>query len=83
MRQAGALGTGLAFFLFYAGAGRSTAIDRARAQIEPAYSLLLSRLALGHRPTPRRLAALGRRSLAGIAALAPHARRHSRAGSGS
>ena len=63
----GALGTGLAFFLFYAGAGRSTAIETALAlQIEPAYSLLLSWLALGHRPTPRRVAALAV-ILAGIA----------------
>jgi O-acetylserine/cysteine efflux transporter len=55
----GALGTGLAFFLFYAGAGRVSAIETALAlQIEPAYSLLLSWLALGHRPTPRRVAAL-------------------------
>jgi drug/metabolite transporter (DMT)-like permease len=55
----GALGTGLAFFLFFAGAERSTAIETALAlQVEPAYSLLLSWLALGHRPTLRRLAAL-------------------------
>jgi drug/metabolite transporter (DMT)-like permease len=55
----GALGTGLAFFLFYAGAGRSTAIETALAlQVEPAYSLLLSWLAFGHRPTLRRVVAL-------------------------
>ena len=55
----GALGTGLAFCLFYAGAGRATAIETALAlQVEPAYSLLLSWLALGHRPTLRRVAAL-------------------------
>jgi O-acetylserine/cysteine efflux transporter len=55
----GALGTGLAFFLYYAGAQRSSAIETALAvQIEPAYSLLLSWLALGHRPTGRRIAAL-------------------------
>ena len=55
----GALGTGLAFLLFYAGAGRATAIETALAlQVEPAYSLLLSWLALGHRPTLRRVAAL-------------------------
>jgi len=55
----GALGTSLAFFLFFAGAQRSTAIETALAlQVEPAYSLLLSWLALGHRPTPRRVAAL-------------------------
>ncbi len=55
----GALGTGLAFFLFFAGAERSTAIETALAlQVEPGYSLLLSWLALGHRPTGRRIAAL-------------------------
>lgn len=63
----GALGTGLAFFLFYTGAERSTAIETALAlQVEPAYSLLLSWLAFGHRPTPRRVAALAV-ILAGIA----------------
>jgi len=63
----GALGTGLAFFLFYAGAGRSSAIETALAlQVEPAYSMALSWLALGHRPTLRRLAALAV-ILAGIA----------------
>jgi O-acetylserine/cysteine efflux transporter len=63
----GALGTGLAFFLFFAGAERSTAIETALAlQVEPGYSLLLSWLALGHRPTPRRVAALAV-ILAGIA----------------
>ncbi len=37
----GALGTGLAFFLFYAGAQRTSAIDTALClQIEPAYSLV-------------------------------------------
>jgi drug/metabolite transporter (DMT)-like permease len=55
----GGLGTGLAFFLFFAGAQRSTAIETALAlQVEPGYSLLLSWLALGHRPTLRRVAAL-------------------------
>jgi len=55
----GALGTGLAFFLFFEGAQRSTAIETALAlQVEPGYSLLLSWLALGHRPTARRVAAL-------------------------
>jgi probable blue pigment (indigoidine) exporter len=63
----GALGTGLAFFLFFAGAQRSTAIETALAlQVEPGYSLLLSWLALGHRPTARRVAALAV-ILAGIA----------------
>jgi len=71
----GSLGTGLAFLLFYAGAGRSTAVETALAlQIEPAYSLLLAWLAFGHRPTPRRVTALGA-ILAGIAlALAQGAR---------
>lgn len=55
----GALGTGLAFGLFFLGAERSSAIETALAlQVEPAYSLLLSWLALGHRPSPRRAAAL-------------------------
>ena len=55
----GALGTALAFFLFFAGAQRSTAIETALAlQVEPGYSLLLSWLVLGHRPTLRRIAAL-------------------------
>ena len=55
----GALGTGLAFFLFFAGAERSTAVETALVlQVEPAYSLLLSWLAFGHRPTLRRIAAL-------------------------
>jgi O-acetylserine/cysteine efflux transporter len=63
----GGLGTGLAFFLFYAGAERSTAIETALAlQVEPGYSLLLSWLALGHRPTLRRVVALAV-ILAGIA----------------
>jgi drug/metabolite transporter (DMT)-like permease len=63
----GALGTGLAFFLFYAGASRASAIETALVlQIEPAYSLLLSWLVLGHRPTPRRVLALAV-LLAGIA----------------
>lgn len=55
----GALGTGLAFFLFFAGASRSTAIETALVlQVEPAYSLLLTWLAFGHRPTLRRVGAL-------------------------
>jgi drug/metabolite transporter (DMT)-like permease len=63
----GALGTALAFFLFFAGASRSSAIETALClQIEPAYSLLLSWLGLGHRPTPRRVLALAV-ILAGIA----------------
>jgi O-acetylserine/cysteine efflux transporter len=63
----GALGTGLAFFLFFAGASRSTAIETALVlQVEPAYSLLLTWLAFGHRPTLRRVGALAV-ILAGIA----------------
>jgi O-acetylserine/cysteine efflux transporter len=55
----GALGTGLAFFLFFAGAGRTSAIETALVlQVEPAYSLLLTWLAFGHRPTLRRVGAL-------------------------
>ncbi len=56
----GALGTGLAFFCFFQGARRTSAIEATFClQIEPAYSLLLSWLALGHRPTLRRVAATG------------------------
>jgi O-acetylserine/cysteine efflux transporter len=56
----GALGTGLAFFCFFQGASRTSAIEATFClQIEPAYSLLLSWLALGHRPTLRRVAATG------------------------
>ena len=63
----GALGTGLAFFLFFAGAQRASAIETALClQVEPAYSLLLSWLVLGHRPTLRRVGALAL-ILAGIA----------------
>lgn len=54
-----ALGTATAFVLFYEGAKRASAIDAALClQIEPAYSLALSWLALGHRPTRRRLLAV-------------------------
>lgn len=56
----GALGTGVAFLLFFAGAQRSTAIETVLClQIEPAYSLLAAWLFLGHRPTRRRLLAIG------------------------
>lgn len=62
----GALGTATAFLLFYSGARRSTAIETALClQIEPAYSLMAAWLALGHRPTRRRLLAIGA-ILAGI-----------------
>jgi drug/metabolite transporter (DMT)-like permease len=54
----GALGTAAAHLLFYAGASRTSAIDTTLClQIEPAYSLLLSWLVLGHRPTRRRVLA--------------------------
>lgn len=55
----GALGTGAAFFLFYWGASRTSAIDAVLClQSEPAYSLLLSWMFLGHRPTRRRILAI-------------------------
>ncbi len=55
----GALGTGLAFALFFAGASRTTAIETVLClQIEPAYSLLVAWLFLGHRPTRRRVTAI-------------------------
>ena len=54
-----ALGTGAAHLLFYLGASRTTAIVATLClQVEPAYSLLLAWLVLGHRPTPRRLVAI-------------------------
>lgn len=54
-----ALGTAGAFLLFFLGASRATAIDAALClQTEPAYSLLLTWLALGHRPTRRRVLAI-------------------------
>lgn len=56
----GALGTAAAFFLFFLGASQASAIEAVLClQIEPAYSLLLAWLFLGHRPTRRRLVALG------------------------
>ena len=55
----GALGTAVAFILFYAGARRSSAIETVLClQSEPAYSLLCSWWALGHRPTLRRALAI-------------------------
>jgi drug/metabolite transporter (DMT)-like permease len=55
----GALGTGLAFLLFFEGAQRTSAIEAALClQIEPVYSLLLARAVLGHPITGRRLAAV-------------------------
>jgi len=63
----GALGTGGAFFLFFQGAQRTSAIETALClQVEPAYSLLLARAALGHPITGRRIAAAAV-TLAGIA----------------
>jgi len=56
----GALGTAVTFLLFYEGARRTSAILTALClQVEPVYSLLLARVALGHPITPRRLAAVG------------------------
>ncbi len=52
----GALGTAVAFFLFYAGASRTSAIETALClQVEPIYSLFGAWIGLGHRPTPRRV----------------------------
>jgi drug/metabolite transporter (DMT)-like permease len=56
----GTLGTACAFLLFFYGARRTTAIEAVLClQTEPAYSLLLSWLFLGHRPTLRRVMAIG------------------------
>lgn len=56
----GFLGTGVAFTLFYVGMSRATAIDAVIClQSEPAYSLLLARVFLGHPPTLRRMIAAG------------------------
>ena len=55
----GALGTAAAFFLFYAGASRTSAIEAALGlQVEPIYALVGAWLVLGHRPTPRRIVAV-------------------------
>ncbi len=54
----GALGTGLAFFLYFQGVRRTSAIDAVLClQIEPVYAILVSWLVLGHRPTLRRVGA--------------------------
>jgi drug/metabolite transporter (DMT)-like permease len=54
----GALGTAAAYVLFFWGASRATAIETVLClQTEPAYSLMLAWLVLGHRPTLRRVAA--------------------------
>lgn len=53
-----ALGTAAAFYLFFLGASRSSAIDTVLClQIEPAYALVLAWGFLGNRPTARRAAA--------------------------
>ena len=52
----GALGTGAAFWLLFQGASRASAIETTLClQIEPVYSLILAALALGERPTARRI----------------------------
>jgi drug/metabolite transporter (DMT)-like permease len=55
----GALGTGLAFLLYYSGAKRVSAIETALCvQTEPIYALIGTRLALGYRIPKRRIAAV-------------------------
>jgi drug/metabolite transporter (DMT)-like permease len=55
----GALGTTAAYLFFFFGAQRASAIETVLVlQIEPAYALLFSWGVLGHRPTPRRVAAI-------------------------
>ncbi len=55
----GALGTALAYVLFFSGTRQSTAIDAVIClQSEPAYSLLAAWIFLGHRPTRRRVLAV-------------------------
>jgi drug/metabolite transporter (DMT)-like permease len=54
----GALGTAAAFYMFFLGASRTSAIDTVLClQAEPAYSLLLAWIFLGHRPSRRRVGA--------------------------
>jgi len=56
----GALGTACAFLLFFYGARRTSAIETVLClQTEPAYSLLLSWMFLGHRPSTWRVMAIG------------------------
>jgi len=56
----GALGTALAFVLYYSGAKRVSAIETALCvQTEPFYSLLGTRFVLGHAMPRRRVAAVG------------------------
>jgi len=55
----GALGTSAAYFLFFEGAKRTTAIDAVLClQVESAYALVLARIFLGHPITLRRLGAV-------------------------
>lgn len=55
----GALGTGVAFLLFFEGVQRTSAIEAALClQIEPVYSLVLARAVLSHPITGRRLLAV-------------------------
>ncbi|MBI3769980.1 MAG: DMT family transporter [Deltaproteobacteria bacterium] len=55
----GALGTGAAFWFFFQGARRATAIETVLClQIEPAYALAAAWVVLGERPTARRLGAI-------------------------
>jgi len=69
----GALGTAVAFFLFYAGTSRTSAIEAALClQVEPVYALVGAWLGLGHRPTARRIVSIAV-LLAGLAlALGAH-----------
>jgi probable blue pigment (indigoidine) exporter len=54
----GLLGTALAHTLFFLGAERTSAIETALCvQVEPVYSLIVSRVFLGHRLTRRRVLA--------------------------
>jgi DME family drug/metabolite transporter len=56
----GALGTTLAYILFFTGAQRCSAIETVIClQSEPAYSLLAAWVFLRHAPTPRRMLAIG------------------------
>lgn len=55
----GALGTAMAFFLFYSGTRRTSAIEAALClQVEPVYALIGAWVGLGHRPTVRRVVAI-------------------------
>lgn len=69
----GALGTAVAFVLFYAGTSRTSAIEAALClQVEPVYALIGAWVGLGHRPTGRRIVSIAV-LLAGLAlALGAH-----------